>query len=211
MYKKLGPYWITVSVSAPLLLDRLPNKNTEGTRGNDWTCPKCGNVNFSFRTDCNMRKCNTEKPGSQAVKPWKNSKPEMPEGSWKCEKCNNINYPFRIKCKRQNCGADKSSDTKKSPSEPVDDNDQSVESFALHADLLKPDTFEFIEKHNLHDTIREKANNKVALYAVEEEKKEVAAKPLPEPEKTIEAASVKQPKAEECDEGEDEDGDLKGV
>lgn len=35
------------------------------TRDNDWTCPKCGNVNFSFRTVCNMRKCNTPKPGSQ--------------------------------------------------------------------------------------------------------------------------------------------------
>ena len=48
----------------------------------------------------------------------------MPEGSWKCEKCNNINYPFRTKCNRQNCGADKPSDTRKSPPEPVDDNDQ---------------------------------------------------------------------------------------
>ncbi|CAL5419353.1 unnamed protein product [Camellia sinensis] len=35
----------------------------DGTRDNDWTCPKCGNVNFSFRTVCNMRKCNTPKPG----------------------------------------------------------------------------------------------------------------------------------------------------
>ena len=32
---------------------------------NDWRCPKCGNVNFSFRTVCNMRKCGTPKPGSQ--------------------------------------------------------------------------------------------------------------------------------------------------
>ncbi|KAK1390421.1 hypothetical protein POM88_018599 [Heracleum sosnowskyi] len=36
--------------------------------------------------------------------------------------------------------------------------------------------------------------------AVEEEKKEVVAKPVPEPGKTTEAASVKSPKAEECDE-----------
>ncbi|KAK1392456.1 hypothetical protein POM88_011512 [Heracleum sosnowskyi] len=40
---------------------------------------------------------------------------------------------------------------------------------------------------------------------VEEEKKEVAAKLVPEPEKTTEAASVKPPKAVEYDEGEDED------
>ncbi|KAL7184822.1 hypothetical protein ACSBR2_026875 [Camellia fascicularis] len=35
----------------------------DGTHDNDWTCPKCGNVNFSFRIVCNMRKCNTPKLG----------------------------------------------------------------------------------------------------------------------------------------------------
>lgn len=94
------------------------------TRDNDWTCPKCGNVNFSFRTVCNMRKCNTPKPGAQAPKPEKNSKQKMPEGSWKCEKCGNINYPFRTKCNRQNCGADKPSDENKSPSPTADGNEQ---------------------------------------------------------------------------------------
>ncbi|XP_042020542.1 ranBP2-type zinc finger protein At1g67325-like isoform X1 [Salvia splendens] len=100
----------------------------DGSRGDvDWACPKCGNVNFSFRTVCNMRKCNTPKPGSQMqvfAKPVKNSKPDMPEGSWKCEQCNNINYPFRTKCNRQNCGADKPSDKKESPSETADAKDQ---------------------------------------------------------------------------------------
>ncbi|KAE9454773.1 hypothetical protein C3L33_13349, partial [Rhododendron williamsianum] len=48
------------------------------TRDNDWTCPKCGNVNFSFRTVCNMRKCNTPKPEPQAPKSDKGSKgPEL--------------------------------------------------------------------------------------------------------------------------------------
>lgn len=28
----------------------------------DWTCPQCGNVNFAFRTNCNLRKCNAPKP-----------------------------------------------------------------------------------------------------------------------------------------------------
>ncbi|CAL9109489.1 unnamed protein product [Musa acuminata var. zebrina] len=87
------------------------NKNTGEGRENDWTCPNCGNNNFSFRTVCNMRKCNTPRPGSQGSKSEnsKSSKPKMPEGSWKCEKCNNINYPFRTKCNRQNCGAEKPS------------------------------------------------------------------------------------------------------
>ncbi|KAL8137804.1 hypothetical protein V2J09_003805 [Rumex salicifolius] len=85
------------------LEDKSPKKDV--TRDNDWACPKCGNVNFSFRTVCNMRKCNTPKPG-----------PQMPDGSWRCERCNNINFPFRTKCNRQNCGADKPSEPNESPS-----------------------------------------------------------------------------------------------
>ncbi|XP_051122062.1 ranBP2-type zinc finger protein At1g67325 isoform X4 [Andrographis paniculata] len=103
--------------------DKSLKKAGDATRDNDWTCPKCGNVNFSFRTVCNMRKCNTPKPGSQGAKSGKSSKPDMPDGSWKCEKCNNINYPFRTKCNRQNCGAEKPIDLKKSPSA-ADEDDQ---------------------------------------------------------------------------------------
>uniref|UniRef100_A0A9I9D1X2 RanBP2-type domain-containing protein n=1 Tax=Cucumis melo TaxID=3656 RepID=A0A9I9D1X2_CUCME len=99
-------------------------KGADTTRDNDWACPKCGNINFSFRTVCNMRKCNTPKPGSQASKNDKSSKQKTPEGSWKCEKCNNINYPFRTKCNRQNCGADKPAESEKSPSPAQEENDQ---------------------------------------------------------------------------------------
>ncbi|CAI9299894.1 unnamed protein product [Lactuca saligna] len=96
----------------------------DGKSDNDWVCPDCGNVNFSFRTVCNMRKCSTPKPGSQASKSGKNSKGDMPDGSWKCDKCNNINYPFRTKCNRQNCGAEKPTESGKSPSEEAEENDQ---------------------------------------------------------------------------------------
>ncbi|XP_058113448.1 ranBP2-type zinc finger protein At1g67325 isoform X2 [Magnolia sinica] len=107
----------------------FPNENHQkkgAGRDSDWTCPNCGNVNFSFRTVCNMRKCNTPKPGTQASKSEnsKGSKTKMPEGSWKCEKCNNINYPFRTKCNRQNCGADKPSDSNTSPGQKSDDDDK---------------------------------------------------------------------------------------
>ncbi|XP_031385513.1 ranBP2-type zinc finger protein At1g67325 [Punica granatum] len=104
--------------------DKIQKKGTDATRDNDWTCPKCGNVNFSFRTVCNMRKCNTPKPGSQGSKLDKNSKQKMPEGSWKCEQCGNINYPFRTKCNRQNCGADKPAELEKSPSPAEEENEQ---------------------------------------------------------------------------------------
>ncbi|KAG6653903.1 hypothetical protein I3843_05G098900 [Carya illinoinensis] len=105
-------------------VDKYQKKSADATRDNDWTCPKCGNINFSFRTVCNMRKCNTPKPGSQAAKSDKNSKQKMPDGSWKCEKCNNVNYPFRTKCNRQNCGADKPVESNKSPSPTPDENNQ---------------------------------------------------------------------------------------
>ncbi|CAI9281250.1 unnamed protein product [Lactuca saligna] len=106
----------------------------DGKSDNDWVCPNCGNVNFSFRTVCNMRKCNTPKPGSQASKSGKNFKGDMPDGSWKCDHCNNINYPFRTKCSRQNCGAEKPLESGKSPSEEAEENDQVLESFKLHPD-----------------------------------------------------------------------------
>ncbi|XP_010556138.1 PREDICTED: ranBP2-type zinc finger protein At1g67325-like isoform X3 [Tarenaya hassleriana] len=95
------------------------------TRENDWTCPNCGNVNFSFRTVCNMRKCSTPKPESQAEITDKIFKQKVPEGSWKCDKCGNLNYPFRTMCNRQNCGADKPVvDDDKSPSPAPEENNQ---------------------------------------------------------------------------------------
>ncbi|XP_038999289.1 ranBP2-type zinc finger protein At1g67325-like isoform X1 [Hibiscus syriacus] len=102
--------------------DKLHKK--DATRDDDWKCPKCGNINFSFRTVCNMRKCSTPKPGSQTPKSDKSSKQNMLEGSWKCEKCSNINYPFRTKCNRQNCGAEKPVESKKSPSPTANEDDQ---------------------------------------------------------------------------------------
>ncbi|KAJ0965549.1 hypothetical protein J5N97_026687 [Dioscorea zingiberensis] len=101
-------------------------KMTDSGRDNDWTCPNCGNNNFSFRTVCNMRKCSTPRPGSQGSKSdgFKGSKSKMPEGSWKCEKCNNINYPFRMKCNRQNCGAQRPHDSNATHGVTSDEDDQ---------------------------------------------------------------------------------------
>ncbi|WZZ67983.1 hypothetical protein YC2023_079353 [Brassica napus] len=106
------------------------SQKRDSTRENDWTCPNCGNVNFSFRIVCNMRKCNTPKPGPQLQQGGSSdqiSKQKAPEGSWKCDNCGNINYPFRNKCNRQNCGADKPGDhSNESPSDAPEENNQGV-------------------------------------------------------------------------------------
>ncbi|EPS70136.1 hypothetical protein M569_04627, partial [Genlisea aurea] len=39
-----------------------------GRREDDWTCPSCGNVNFSFRTTCNMRNCTQPRPADHIFK-----------------------------------------------------------------------------------------------------------------------------------------------
>ncbi|KAL8532857.1 hypothetical protein ACS0TY_009167 [Phlomoides rotata] len=39
-----------------------------GRREDDWTCPSCGNVNFSFRTTCNMRNCTQPRPADHNTK-----------------------------------------------------------------------------------------------------------------------------------------------
>ncbi|KAL6858976.1 hypothetical protein ACP4OV_017978 [Aristida adscensionis] len=95
-------------------------------RDNDWECPSCHNINFSFRTVCNMRKCNTPRPENQGSKPdsSRGSKP-LPEGSWKCEQCNNINYPFRTKCNRPQCGAEKPLETNNANDSAADQENQS--------------------------------------------------------------------------------------
>ncbi|KAK1419959.1 hypothetical protein QVD17_29419 [Tagetes erecta] len=107
------PMGHTAMAPRPEFYPEEKGRKKDGKGDNDWTCPNCGNNNFSFRTVCNMRKCNTPKPEPQAGKSGYSFKPDTPDGSWKCDQCNNINYPFRTKCNRQNCGAEKPSDSQK--------------------------------------------------------------------------------------------------
>ncbi|MQM17264.1 hypothetical protein Taro_050232 [Colocasia esculenta] len=132
--------------------DEVSQKRNAG-RESDWTCPNCGNNNFSFRTVCNMRKCNTPRPGSQASKldDSKSAKPKMPEGSWKCEKCNNINYPFRTKCNRQNCGAEKPAETNKSGGGASEGDDQVCDH--THREYLNPWGVEMVQSSHRRRTV----------------------------------------------------------
>ncbi|MCL7033648.1 hypothetical protein MKW94_007205 [Papaver nudicaule] len=69
----------------------------DGLSEGDWICPECENVNFAFRTTCNMKKCGAPRPSSGPAS-------GVPEGSWTCSKCENVNYPFRTVCNRKGCG-----------------------------------------------------------------------------------------------------------
>ena len=40
-----------------------------GSAGSDWQCASCGNLNYSFRTTCNMRKCGAPKPTTASAAP----------------------------------------------------------------------------------------------------------------------------------------------
>ncbi|XP_061375922.1 ranBP2-type zinc finger protein At1g67325-like isoform X2 [Gastrolobium bilobum] len=78
----------------------------DGLSEGDWICPKCDNVNFAFRTTCNMKHCGAARPDSN--QPNKG----IPEGSWTCKKCGNLNYPFRNVCNRKDCGSEKTASAK---------------------------------------------------------------------------------------------------
>jgi len=82
----------------------------DGLSEGDWTCPKCDNINFSFRSTCNMKKCGAPRPtpgGNTSSSRKDNSNKEAPEGSWTCPECNNLNYPFRTVCNRKGCSYSK--------------------------------------------------------------------------------------------------------
>ncbi|KAK1262142.1 hypothetical protein QJS04_geneDACA018406 [Acorus gramineus] len=81
----------------------------DGLSEGDWVCPKCQNVNFAFRTTCNMKKCSAPKPLSGPNRSSSGSKDtgSGPEGSWTCNKCGNLNYPFRTVCNRKGCSNEK--------------------------------------------------------------------------------------------------------
>ncbi|KAL5061462.1 hypothetical protein RYX36_023199 [Vicia faba] len=73
-----------------------PDDLSEG----DWICPRCENVNFAFRSKCNMKNCRVPRPTPMPL-------PVFPEGSWSCNKCGNMNYPYRNTCNMKGCGVER--------------------------------------------------------------------------------------------------------
>ncbi|XP_027926652.1 ranBP2-type zinc finger protein At1g67325-like isoform X2 [Vigna unguiculata] len=96
-----SPQWADGLV-ADHFASRKRRGGPDGLSEGDWICPKCENVNFAFRTTCNIKHCGAARPSSN-----KPSSTVIPEGSWTCERCGNLNYPFRNVCNRKNCRTDK--------------------------------------------------------------------------------------------------------
>ncbi|RZB53167.1 RanBP2-type zinc finger protein isoform A [Glycine soja] len=95
------PPWVE-GLIADNFASRKRRGGPDGLFEGDWICPKCDNVNFSFRTTCNIKHCGVVKPNSN-----KPNAAVVPEGSWTCEKCSNLNYPFRNVCNRKDCRTEK--------------------------------------------------------------------------------------------------------
>jgi len=86
-------------------------------RTGDWHCPKCGNLNYDRREQCNMRDCDFEKkdlddyssgmgmggylPGGANIGP---RGPEPRPGDWDCPRCQNINFSHRNRCNGKTSG-----------------------------------------------------------------------------------------------------------
>jgi len=93
------------------------------SRPGDWLCPKCNNLNYASRQQCNIPHCANPKPvemggpvqfnDSFAAPPPINQ--GMPQGggrvtgqrgdpnNWWCPMCKNENFPSRTQCNRKDC------------------------------------------------------------------------------------------------------------
>ncbi|RPG72899.1 MAG: hypothetical protein CBD01_007310, partial [Euryarchaeota archaeon TMED141] len=105
--------------------------------GGDWSCPKCNNSNFAFRTECNMcgeprgdtpRKPRDDRGGYdrrggndrgrdrfQSNDRGRGRDNRRSGGDWDCPKCNNHNFSFRTEC--NSCGEPRGN----TPDRPSDD------------------------------------------------------------------------------------------
>lgn len=78
------------------------------SRPGDWSCSGCGNLNFSYRTEC--RRCNAPKDrnagggsrsyGDGGRGPMGGSNTARRDGDWDCSQCGNMNFGFRETCRR---------------------------------------------------------------------------------------------------------------
>jgi len=93
-----------------------------GSRPGDWVCPKCNNLNYASRQQCNIPHCAFPKPveaGGQfndsfaTPPPMEQQQPTLQQGkpagqrgdpnNWWCPMCKNENFPSRTQCNRKDC------------------------------------------------------------------------------------------------------------
>jgi len=75
-----------------------------------WACPKCGNLNFATRAECNMRNCKAPRPDNivpgDDTRGRKRRREIRDDGdNWLCPECGNSNFPNRVVCNMKKCGA----------------------------------------------------------------------------------------------------------
>jgi len=87
-------------------------------KGGDWYCPKCGNLNYERREQCNMRDCDFEKKDLEEYGPGLRMGgfpgmggagmgprgPEPRPGDWDCPRCQNVNFSHRNRCNGKSNG-----------------------------------------------------------------------------------------------------------
>lgn len=90
---------------APTVLDRTIHKAAHVAKaedsGEEWVCPQCGNLNYAGRRVCNMRTCQTPRPGTNTGNSGVGGSSD--EG-WTCVNCGNENYAGRLFCNMRKCG-----------------------------------------------------------------------------------------------------------
>lgn len=74
------------------------------SRPGDWSCAKCGNLNFAFRTECHKNNCKEPRstgdeggaPGAARTSAGGYGRAQG--GDWHCEKCGYMNFARRTEC-----------------------------------------------------------------------------------------------------------------
>lgn len=104
---------VSYAASSSLIPSYSPTRSPMiPSKGDEWTCGSCGNVNFGDRLFCNMRKCGASRDatnGEEGLMQQKGSGTSegLPErvSNWTCAQCGNENFGDRAFCNMRRCGA----------------------------------------------------------------------------------------------------------
>lgn len=93
---------------APTVADRTMHKAAHVAKaedtGEEWACPKCGNLNYAGRLVCNMRRCQAPRPDANMGNMGNSPAGGSSDEAWTCVNCGNENYQGRLFCNMRKCG-----------------------------------------------------------------------------------------------------------